>query len=52
MIYRCLVLNMILIAFVSLEMPEGATVLDIEPFKPLAMKFATLWYSSDMNKQW
>jgi hypothetical protein len=26
---------MILIAFVSWEMPEGATFLDIEPFEPL-----------------
>jgi hypothetical protein len=25
---------------------------DTEPFEPLAMKFSTLWYSSDMNKQW
>jgi hypothetical protein len=31
---------------------EGATFPDIEPFEPLAMKFSTLWYSSDMNKQW
>jgi hypothetical protein len=33
-------------------MPEGATFPDIEPFEPLAVKFMTLWYSSDMNKQW
>jgi hypothetical protein len=33
-------------------MPEGATFPDIEPFEPLAMKFSTLWYSNDMNKQW
>jgi hypothetical protein len=25
---------------------------DIELFKPLAAKFSTLWYSSDMEKQW
>jgi hypothetical protein len=25
---------------------------EIKPFEPLAMKFCTLWYSSDMNKQW
>jgi hypothetical protein len=31
---------------------EGATFLDVEPFEPLAMKFSTLWYSNDMNKQW
>jgi hypothetical protein len=33
-------------------MPEGETFPNIEPFEPLAAKFATLWYSSDMNKQW
>jgi hypothetical protein len=33
-------------------MPEGATFPDIEPFEPLDENFATLWYSSDMNKQW
>jgi hypothetical protein len=43
---------LILIAFIAWEMPEGATFPDIEPFEPLAMKFSTLWYSSDMNKQW
>jgi hypothetical protein len=43
---------LILIAFVSWEMPEGVTFSDIKPFESLVMKFATLWYSSDMNKQW
>jgi hypothetical protein len=43
---------LILIAFIAWEMPEGATFPDIEPFEPLAVKFSTLWYSSDMNKQW
>jgi hypothetical protein len=33
-------------------MPEGVTFPDIKSFKPLTVKFATLWYSSDMNKQW
>jgi hypothetical protein len=33
-------------------MPKGTTFLDVEPFEPLAMKFSTLWYSNDMNKQW
>jgi hypothetical protein len=33
-------------------MLEGTTFQDIEPFEPLAAKFSTLWYSSDMNKQW
>jgi hypothetical protein len=43
---------LILIAFIAWEMPEGATFPDVEPFEPLATKFSTLWYSSDMNKQW
>jgi hypothetical protein len=33
-------------------MLEGAIFPDIEPFDPLAVKFTTLWYSSDMNKKW
>jgi hypothetical protein len=41
---------LILIVFISWEMPEGATFLDIEPLEPLATKFSTLWYSSDMGK--
>jgi hypothetical protein len=47
--FSCL---LILIAFIAWEMPEGATFPDIKPFEPLAMKFSTLWYSSDMNKKW
>jgi hypothetical protein len=43
---------LILITFATWEMLEGAKFLDIEPFEPLAVKFTTLWYSSDMNKQW
>jgi hypothetical protein len=43
---------LILIIFIFWEMPKGATFLDIESFEPLAAKFDTLWYSSDMNKQW
>jgi hypothetical protein len=43
---------LILIAFVAWEMPKGATFSDIEPFEPMDAKFSTLWYSSDMNKQW
>jgi hypothetical protein len=42
---------LVLIAFVSWEMPEGTTFLEIDPFEPLATKLATLWYSTDMNKQ-
>jgi hypothetical protein len=33
-------------------MPEGVTFPYIESFEPLVAKFTTLWYSSDMNKQW
>jgi hypothetical protein len=43
---------LILIAFITWELPEGATFSEIEPFEPLAAKFCTLWYSSDMNKHW
>jgi hypothetical protein len=43
---------LILIAFTAWEMPEGATFPDIEPFKPLPGNFSTLWYSSNMGKQW
>jgi hypothetical protein len=43
---------LILITFITWDMPEVATFLDIEPFEPLVMKFSTLWYSSDMNKKW
>jgi hypothetical protein len=42
---------LILITFITWEMPGGATFLDIEPFEPLATKFSALWYSSDMNKK-
>jgi hypothetical protein len=43
---------LILIAFTAWEMLEGATFLDIESFEPLTAKITTLWYSSDMGKQW
>jgi hypothetical protein len=33
-------------------MPKGATFLAIKPFKLLAAKFTTLWYLSNMRKQW
>jgi hypothetical protein len=39
-----------LIAFASWEMPKGETFSDIDPFEPLATKFTTLWYSTDMKK--
>jgi len=43
---------LILITFIAWEMLEGATFPKIEPSEPLAVKFTTLWYSSDMAKQW
>jgi hypothetical protein len=43
---------LILITFIAWEMPKGASFSDIEPFEPFAVKFSTLWYSNDMNKQW
>jgi hypothetical protein len=43
---------LILIAFVTWEMPEGVTFPEVEPSEPLAARFTTLWYSSDMVKQW
>jgi hypothetical protein len=43
---------LILIYFIAWEMPEGGTLIEIESFKPLASNFTTLWYSSDMEKQW
>jgi hypothetical protein len=43
---------LILISFIAWEMSEGATFLETEPFEPLATRFNTLWYSTDMSKQW
>jgi len=42
---------LILIDFVAWELSKGATFPDIDPFEPLAMKFNTLWYLNNMNKQ-
>ena len=41
---------LILIAFITWELPEGATFSKIKPFEPLAANFCMLWYSNDMNK--
>jgi hypothetical protein len=43
---------LILVAFVASEMLEGVTFLEVELSKPLSARFTTLWYSSDMVKQW
>jgi hypothetical protein len=43
---------LILTTFIAWEMLEGATFPELEPYEPLSMKFTSLWYSSDMGKQW
>jgi hypothetical protein len=43
---------LILIMFIAWEMLEDATFPDIDSFEPLIVKFTTLWYSSNMGKQW
>jgi hypothetical protein len=40
----------ILISFVTWEKLEGAKFPEVEPSKPPAARFTTLWYSSDMEK--
>lgn len=42
----------ILISFIAWEMNEGETFPEFELSEPLAARFTTLWYSSDMAKQW
>jgi hypothetical protein len=43
---------LILITFFSWEMLEGETFPKINPLEPLDTRFTTLWYMSDMAKQW
>jgi hypothetical protein len=43
---------LVLIAFVTWKMLEGATFPEVEPSEPLAARFSTLWYTNDMVKQW
>jgi hypothetical protein len=43
---------LILIEFFTWEMMEGETFPEVEPSEPLATRFTTLWYTSDMAKQW
>jgi hypothetical protein len=42
----------ILIAFLTWKIPEGATILEIEPLESLATRFSALWYTNNMMKQW
>jgi hypothetical protein len=43
---------LILIAFVTWKILEGATFPEIEPSESLAARFSTLWYTNDVSKQW
>jgi hypothetical protein len=43
---------LIRISFIAWDMLEEKTFSEIEPSEPLVVKFTTLWYSSDMVKQW
>jgi hypothetical protein len=43
---------LMLIAFITWKMPEGATFSKIEPLESLAARFSTLWYTNDMSKKW
>jgi hypothetical protein len=42
----------VLISFVDWKIPEGSTFLKIEPSEPLAARFSTLCYMTDMSKKW
>jgi hypothetical protein len=42
----------ILIAFVTWKMLEGATFSEIVPSEPLATRFSIPWYNNTMTKQW
>jgi hypothetical protein len=43
---------LVLITFVTWQMPEGVTFPEVEPSESLAARFSTLWYTNDMSKQW
>jgi hypothetical protein len=43
---------LILVAFIAWEMSEDVVFPETLPFEPLAAKFSTLWYTTDMNKKW
>jgi hypothetical protein len=43
---------LILIGFIAWAIPKGATFPELEPSEPFTTKFTSLWYSSDMGKQW
>jgi hypothetical protein len=41
---------LVLITFVTWQMPEGAKFPEVEPSKSLVARFSTLWYTNDMLK--
>jgi hypothetical protein len=43
---------LLLISFVAWKMLEGETFPEVEPSKPLVVRFSTLWYTNDMAKKW
>jgi hypothetical protein len=43
---------LILITFITWEIPEGATFPEVKPLEPLFVKFIMLRYSSNIEKQW
>jgi hypothetical protein len=47
--FSCL---LVMITFVTWKIPEEETFPEVEPLEPLATRFSTLWYTSDMVKQW
>jgi hypothetical protein len=42
----------VLIAYVTGKISEGATFLYIKPSDLLATRFSTLWYTNDMTNKW
>jgi hypothetical protein len=43
---------LVLITFVTWQVPEGVTFPEVEPSESLAARFSTLWYMNDMSKKW
>jgi hypothetical protein len=43
---------LVLIAFISWQMLKGVSFPEVEPSKPLAVRFSTLCYTNVMSNQW
>ena len=43
---------LILIAFVAWQEPTGAKFPEIDSTEPLALRYSSLWYDTNMNRQW